>query len=197
MQQTFLRPQLLLGENNVIITISGRRVKRPLKNFVAARGRRTLCGGSPVCTRQAKSLAPWAGSQWALTESGEAAMAEQEAFQARQEALERRRSFERHQAAYRALGMHTLADVREIQRRYIISRREDVLGFGDCLGYVDFDGTVNGDFASVIVTGNPDNPFQGVMRGTQVHLPAEAFELAAQLWLAIQSPAGKEAAYVD
>lgn len=52
----------------MIISLSGRRVKRGHKNLVPARGRRTLCGGRPVWTRQAKALAPWAGVTYSLAE---------------------------------------------------------------------------------------------------------------------------------
>lgn len=54
----------------MIITLSGRRVKRGQTIFVPARGRRTLCGGVPVLTRQAKAPAPWAGVRYSLTEKG-------------------------------------------------------------------------------------------------------------------------------
>ena len=50
----------------MIITLSGRRVKRPVKIFAAERGRRMRCGGAPVLIRQAKALAPWAGVRYSL-----------------------------------------------------------------------------------------------------------------------------------
>ena len=61
MRQTFLRPRLLLGENTVIISLSGRRVKRTATIPPAERGK-----GRSLWTRQAKALAPWAGVTYGL-----------------------------------------------------------------------------------------------------------------------------------
>lgn len=160
-----------LGENTVIITISGRRVKRPVKNVPTATNR-----GRTIWTRQAKALAPWAGSQWALTESGEAATAEVQAAQL----------FERRQSAYRALGLSALADVREIKRRYFASD-----GYGEAgQRYVAFDGGTDfkgmyDNSVTVVTTSDADHPLACVYRGPDVSLPPEAFEMAAQLWLGL------------
>lgn len=148
-----------------IITISGRRVKRLAKQTCAA--------------RPAKALAPWAGPGYWLTESGEAAMAEQEAFQ-RQQSLDLR------QAAYRALGLSALADVREIKRRYFASD-----GYGEAgQRYVAFDGGTEfkgmyDNSVTVVTTSDADHPLACVYRGPDVSLPPEVFEMAAQLWLGL------------
>ncbi len=232
-----------------IITISGRRVKRPSV---------ILISGRSIWTRQAKALAPWAGPGYRLTEIGADVLAETrvqppeagemlhltadieyllqwwDAFPsaAQQDAYDRERlnaccecggdgwvyapagsadermgcpecsrgttktdqeKFERRQAAYRALGMHAGADVREIRRRYMVSS-----GRGEAeQAYVAFDagtsfrarpdGSLYDDSVTVVTTGDTDDPYACVYRGSDVSLPAEAFELAAQLWLAIQS----------
>ncbi len=144
-----------------IITISGRRVKRLAKQTCAA--------------RPAKALAPWAGPGYWLTESGEAAMAEQEAFQ-RQQSLDLR------QAAYRALGITALANVQEIRRRYTVRVSP---GGGDFIAFLDFERITPSDvplhYVSVGVTRNPGLPFACLHLGHEATLPAEAFELAAQL----------------
>ena len=140
----------------MIITVSGRRVKRPMRNFVPARGR-----GRGIWTRQAKALAPWAGAAYRLTETGEAQM----------EAAD---TFERRQSAFRALGLHALADVREIRRGYAISLRELCR-----VRLVVFQGASCRDSVAVQVTGDSDNPFDCCEMGPEVRLPNVAFELAA------------------
>jgi len=168
-----------------IITISGRRVKRSVKNALPATSRGRTIKGFSIWSRQAKALAPWAGPGYLLTELGEAAMREAEA----------ENSFERRQSAYRALGMHALADVQEIKRRYFVSDGQGEAG----QSYVTFDAGTSfeggghlefDDSVTVVTTSDADSPFACVYRGPDVSLPAESFELAAQLWLAIQDEAG-------
>lgn len=152
----------------MIMTISGRRVKRSVKIFTAERGRRKLCGGVPVCIRQAKAPAPWAGYGYRLTRAGQAEM-------------ENAETFERRQSAYHALGLHALADVREIRRGYAISLRE-ICG----VRLVCFQSGWHRDSVAVQVTGDTDNPFDCCEMGPEVRLPNVSFELAAQLWMDAQ-----------
>ena len=124
--------------------------------------------------RPAKAPAPWAGVTYSPTETGKAAMEEAEAFAA-------------YQLNLYSEGMNTVAWIAEVQRCYEAKVRQDFGGL-----YVDFEGTLTGDWVCVSATDDPACPFRSAGRGWAVQLPAEAFERAAQLLVGMEDGARME-----